>query len=1287
MAEQTITSANASTKQQIVVLEGEAFVKDARGQLQPIKAGDTLLEGQVIATSATGHLTILLPNGQIIELGADRSLLIDSDLLGTNPTDSTEAAIAKTTDSADQIINALNQGKDLSEELDATAAGLNAGASTDEGSGFVRLMRIAENLDPISFDFSTQLPGFEPLPELSNNINPASTPITAIEPPAPSAGSPSVSIPDTDGSGTGTGTGTNTSDSTVSERDGPVAGSFNVSAPDGIKEINVGGTVITAVQLATLSATPITINTGEGSLQLTGFDAATGKVTYSYDPSVQANVGGKDVIDNIAITVTDKNNVVGTDSLDIAIQDTVPTANADTNSIVENTATTSGNVILGDAKGGVADLNSSDTGLTLTTAGTFVGKYGTLVIAANGTYTYTLDNANPTVNALNPGQSLTDEVFNYTVRDADGSTSSASLNITVNGASDGGPTVSIPDTDGNAGANASDKTVVESDGPIAGDFSVTAPDGIKEINVGGTIITAAQLATLGTTPITINTGEGSLQLTGFDAATGKVTYSYDPSVQANVGGKDVIDNIAITVTDKNNVVGTDSLDIAIQDTVPTANADSNSILENTATTSGNVILGDAKGGVADTNSSDTGLTLTTAGTFVGKYGTLVIAANGTYTYTLDNANPTVNALNPGQSLTDEVFNYTVRDADGSTSTAALNITVNGASDGGPTVLIPDTDGNPPTGNVSDKTVVESDGPIAGFFTVNAPDSLKEINVGGTVITAAQLATLGTTPITINTGEGSLQLTGFDAATGKGTYTYDPNVQTHIGGKDVIDTIAITVTDKNNVMASDNFDIAIQDTTPTANNDSNSILENTATTSGNVILGDAKGGVADTNSSDTGLTLTTAGTFIGKYGTLIIAANGTYTYTLDNANPTVNALNPGQSLTDEVFNYTVRDADGSTSTAALNITVNGASDGGPTVSIPDTDGNAGANASDKTVVESDGPIVGDFSVTAPDGIKEINVGGTVITAAQLATLGTTPITINTGEGSLQLTGFNAATGKVTYSYDPSVQTNVGGKDVIDTIAITVTDKNNVVGTDSLDIAIQDTVPTANADSNSILENTATTSGNVILGDAKGGVADTNSSDTGLTLTTAGTFVGKYGTLVIAANGTYTYTLDNANPTVNALNPGQSLTDEVFNYTVRDADGSTSSAALNITVNGASDGGPTVSIPDTDGNAGANASDKTVVESDGPVTGDFSVTAPDGIKEINVGGTVITAAQLATLGTTPITINTGEGSLQLTGFDAATGKVTYSYDPSVQANVGGKDVIDNIAITVTDKNNVV
>ncbi|MBM5573028.1 MULTISPECIES: retention module-containing protein, partial [Deefgea] len=212
MAEQIIKASNASVQQQIVVLEGEAFVKDAKGQLQPIKAGDTLLEGQIIATGATGHLTILLPNGQIIELGADRSLLIDGDLLATNPTDSTEAAIAKTSESADQIINALNQGKDLSEELDPTAAGLNAGAGSDEGNGFVRLMRIAENIDPISFDFDTTFSGFEPLPDLGNTTTIATPAEPAPVTPTPSAGQPTVAIPDTDG--TATGTGINSSDKT-----------------------------------------------------------------------------------------------------------------------------------------------------------------------------------------------------------------------------------------------------------------------------------------------------------------------------------------------------------------------------------------------------------------------------------------------------------------------------------------------------------------------------------------------------------------------------------------------------------------------------------------------------------------------------------------------------------------------------------------------------------------------------------------------------------------------------------------------------------------------------------------------------------------------------------------------------------------------------------------------------------------------------------------------------------------------------------------------------------------
>ena len=65
---------------------------------------------------------------------------------------------------------------------------------------------------------------------------------------------------------------------------------------------------------------------------------------------------------------------------------------------------------------------------------------------------------------------------------------------------------------------------------------------------------------------------------------------------------------------------------------------------------------------------------------VGSYGTLVMGADGTYTYTVDQANATVQALNTGSTALNEVFTYTVKDPTGLTSTATLSVAVNGAND-------------------------------------------------------------------------------------------------------------------------------------------------------------------------------------------------------------------------------------------------------------------------------------------------------------------------------------------------------------------------------------------------------------------------------------------------------------------------------------------------------------------------------------------------------------------------------------------------------------------------------
>ncbi len=59
------------------------------------------------------------------------------------------------------------------------------------------------------------------------------------------------------------------------------------------------------------------------------------------------------------------------------------------------------------------------------------------------------------------------------------------------------------------------------------------------------------------------------------------------------------------------------------------------------------------------------------------FGSIAMQADGTYSYTLDNANPAVNALTEGQTLTDCIV-YSVKDSRGTVHQAALTVTIEGA---------------------------------------------------------------------------------------------------------------------------------------------------------------------------------------------------------------------------------------------------------------------------------------------------------------------------------------------------------------------------------------------------------------------------------------------------------------------------------------------------------------------------------------------------------------------------------------------------------------------------------
>ncbi|WP_217265940.1 hypothetical protein, partial [Achromobacter insolitus] len=109
-------------------------------------------------------------------------------------------------------------------------------------------------------------------------------------------------------------------------------------------------------------------------------------------------------------------------------------------------------------------------------------------------------------------------------------------------------------------------------------------------------------------------------------------------------------------------------------------------------------------------------------------------------------------------------------------------------------------------------------------------------------------------------------------------------------------------------------------------------------------------------------------------------------------------------------YTVADADGDTSTANLNFSIQGQTDGPPVITPEDSDGNV-SGAHNSVVEGTNDTVTGSVTVSAEAGIASVTVGGKDVTGASAAN----PVIITTDKGILTVTGYNAATGTISYSY--------------------------------------------------------------------------------------------------------------------------------------------------------------------------------------------------------------------------------------------------------------------------------
>ncbi|MEP6789813.1 MAG: VCBS domain-containing protein [Ramlibacter sp.] len=648
--------------------------------------------------------------------------------------------------------------------------------------------------------------------------------------------------------------------SVTGANDGPVAQSDTASATeDGAA---VAGNVLandsdvdTGDTLSVVG--PATTAGVYGSLNL----AADGGYSYTVNnasTTVQSLAVGQHATDAFAYTVSDNHGVTATTNLtvDIVGVNDGPVAHSDTTTATEDGAAVAGNVLANDS-----DIDQGDT-ISVANAGSKAGTYGALNLAADGGYSYTVNNASQAVQALGAGQHATD-VFAYTVADNHGATANSTVTVDIVGVNDGpvaaGDTVTVSE-DGILTATAN---------VLANDSDVDHGDVLK-VTSAGTMAGQYGTATL--------------------AADGGLLYSLNNAsskVQSLAKGQIVNDIFSYAIADSQGAGATSTVTVRITgaNDGPVAVADTAATSEDgILTAAGNVLANDS-----DIDQGDT-LKVTTTGVRAGDYGTLTLAADGSYSYALNNGSTKVQALAAGQQVND-IFSYTVSDSQGATAASTLTVKVTGAAEG-PTAVAD-------TASVTEDCVLTASGNVLA----------NDIASGG----ALKVTTTG-----LKAGQyGSVTLNA------NGSYSYVLNnsaaaVQSLGAGQTASDVFSYTAADSQGGTATSTLTVKVTGANdcPVAVSDTASVGEDgILTASGNVLSNDK-----DIDAGDT-LKVTGAGIRTSDYGTLTLAADGSYSYALNNASTKVQALATGQQVKD-TFSYTVADSQGATATAQLSVTIAG-----------------------------------------------------------------------------------------------------------------------------------------------------------------------------------------------------------------------------------------------------------------------------------------------------------------------------------------------------------------------------
>ena len=351
----------------------------------------------------------------------------------------------------------------------------------------------------------------------------------------------------------------------------------------------------------------------------------------------------------------------------------------------------------------------------------------------------------------------------------------------------------------------------------------------------------------------------------------------------------------------------------------------------------------------------------------------------------------------------------------------------------------------------------------------------------------------------------------------------------------------------------------------------------------------------------------------------------------------------------------------------------------------------ANLKNGTEPKPEGAFAQGFmTINAPDGVATITIGSVTVLENGVFIAGTK---VSTDEGYLEVTGFNASTGRLDYTYhltDPTREHEEDGQDKIaHELVVTVTDTDGSVGSGVILVEIVDDVPTLSVTDQIDSVESGTESGTV-TGQISYNFGADDGEGKSFTITTVKdgetvvvnypvgegsvTVESDHGTLTVNSDGSYSY----------KANPDTDGTDS-FTFKITDADGdSAAEQTIDVTVTAAD--GPV--IDEKNGVITVNEAGLPGGTAENEPSETISWTAPEGytidsIKAPGVHGTSeIKDGKLEYTLSEPLS-HTGLGQDTLSSADTVTVVLKDANGNTFEVNVN-VNVVDDVPVITAEAN---